>query len=676
MTIISNPPVTKSIFQYPPNFPSGVVSDQWIAWFREVQTNVPVFPAPQLGYALGWDGSGNLVNVANTGADQTAEWTAADAIVAGDAAADTAAVASDLTQFENDLADTSSVSLGDALVGVKQPYPGAIARTQHSKNTEWLSVLDFGADATGATSSSAAFNAAISALPNGYGTVHVPAGIYLITAPITLTTNQGLVGDGTGASFLKAGADSIVIVDTNQGASTNNNLTIKDLYIYNGGAYTGVTGIRLSKASFFDVSNIYCTGIDLFLRGDQASGFGHCDKLVMYNGQNGVYLHTCSNFVITNSTLSSSYTANTYKGVVIDSHCDGVELSSVNIEGSQYGVHIANVDGGYDYPLSTVMTNVQSGANGPTTVGRGFWIEAGSGVTLNNCIALQSSGNGIQIGTNNGVYINNTVCAGNSLYGLYTSGSNVFITGGGFVNNGLAASNTYSGLVLGNNLSNVSAVGCVAGGFGDFGNTQKYGIEVGTGCTNIAFDSVTYGLNQTGPFLFGSIPNRYLQQTTLFIQTAQQNVSNTVAETSIIGTGVGSLSLPANFWTVGKTITLKAKGSIANTATPTLQWRLLYGATALIDTTALTMTAITGAQPISIEFEATCTATGVSGSVTVGCRINYGTTNMAEASYQTYPGTATVDTTAAGLLDLKVTWGTADSSNSVTTNLMTVEAKA
>lgn len=51
-----------------------------------------VTATPVPGYALGFDASGNLTSVPNTGADQTAAWTAADAVVAADAAAATVAL--------------------------------------------------------------------------------------------------------------------------------------------------------------------------------------------------------------------------------------------------------------------------------------------------------------------------------------------------------------------------------------------------------------------------------------------------------------------------------------------------------------------------------------------------------------------------------------------------------
>jgi len=51
----------------------------------------------------------------------------------------------DPDRFQARLADTSDNGLGDALVGVKIPYPGGASRTQHQKNTDIATYEDFGA---------------------------------------------------------------------------------------------------------------------------------------------------------------------------------------------------------------------------------------------------------------------------------------------------------------------------------------------------------------------------------------------------------------------------------------------------------------------------------------------------------------------------------------------------
>lgn len=52
-----------------------------------------------------------------------------------------------VTTLRADLANTSDIAKGDALLGVKQPFDGAVARTQHDKNVEHLTAADAGLSA-------------------------------------------------------------------------------------------------------------------------------------------------------------------------------------------------------------------------------------------------------------------------------------------------------------------------------------------------------------------------------------------------------------------------------------------------------------------------------------------------------------------------------------------------
>ena len=81
-----------------------------------------------------------------------------------------------------DLADTSNVANGDALIGVKSALSGAVARTQHDKNADRVSLLDLtggGADDT------ARFQAAV----DSHKSFFVPQGNYTIS-----TVNVGVYG--------------------------------------------------------------------------------------------------------------------------------------------------------------------------------------------------------------------------------------------------------------------------------------------------------------------------------------------------------------------------------------------------------------------------------------------------------------------------------------------------
>lgn len=153
---------------------------------------------------------------------------------------------------------------------------------------------------------------------------------------------------------------------------------------------------------------------------------------------------------------------------------------------------------------------------------------------------------------------------------------------------------------------------------------------------------------------------------TLFTGTANANVVNTVTETTIIGTGSGSLALPANFFVAGKTIRITLKGGIETTGTPTLRIRIKLGSTTILDTTAITLVAITGTQLFEITAELTCRSTGASGSVMGEGKFNYFSSKTVINPVSMYLGTAvTVDTTAAQTIDVTAEWGTASSANAI-----------
>lgn len=99
--------------------------------------------------------------------------------------------------LRKDIADTSAVNKGDSLIGVKQPFTGAIARTQHGKNTDFVSVKDFGAKGDLSNDDTLAVNAAVAALAPGGGVLYFPKGLYKITDAITVSNMPiHICGDG------------------------------------------------------------------------------------------------------------------------------------------------------------------------------------------------------------------------------------------------------------------------------------------------------------------------------------------------------------------------------------------------------------------------------------------------------------------------------------------------
>lgn len=82
-----------------------------------------------------------------------------------------------------DLASTED-GKGDALIGVKQPYAGAVGRTQHDFNAQFISIIDFlGDEYSGATDASPAFSTANTLVPKGKQ-ILVPAGNYMLNTEV------------------------------------------------------------------------------------------------------------------------------------------------------------------------------------------------------------------------------------------------------------------------------------------------------------------------------------------------------------------------------------------------------------------------------------------------------------------------------------------------------------
>lgn len=91
------------------------------------------------------------------------------------------------------LADVGSVGYGDGLLGVKSTLPGSAGRTQHAKNADSISILDFsGADPSGTADSTSAFVAAMVA----GRTLHIPSGVN-IKVSLTTPISGHLILDGT-----------------------------------------------------------------------------------------------------------------------------------------------------------------------------------------------------------------------------------------------------------------------------------------------------------------------------------------------------------------------------------------------------------------------------------------------------------------------------------------------
>lgn len=155
----------------------------------------------------------------------------------------------------------------------------------------------------------------------------------------------------------------------------------------------------------------------------------------------------------------------------------------------------------------------------------------------------------------------------------------------------------------------------------------------------------------------------------IFTQTADKSVTNTVTETTIVGTGVGGLTLPANFFVAGKTIRITMSGVYSTVAVTgdTVTIKIKYGSTVLASkaTTAL----VTGGTNLAWFSDAliTCRSTGSSGTVQVsgGVRYQIAGSAIVEDELNNGAATTTLNTTTSNLLDVTVTHSAANAANSV-----------
>lgn len=178
--------------------------------------------------------------------------------------------------------------------------------------------------------------------------------------------------------------------------------------------------------------------------------------------------------------------------------------------------------------------------------------------------------------------------------------------------------------------------------------------------------------------------NGIQQQVTtgIFTQTADATVANTTTETSIIGTGVGTKTLPANFFIAGKTVRIRGGGKFSTKAAPTgnVTVKVKYGSTVIASYTLSTQVPDgASGQPFDYELIITCRTTGATGTVMMTGFLTHfaksiGTNGRDWANLNNGGATTTIDTTASSALDVTWTWATADASNTATGTVCEIES--
>lgn len=158
----------------------------------------------------------------------------------------------------------------------------------------------------------------------------------------------------------------------------------------------------------------------------------------------------------------------------------------------------------------------------------------------------------------------------------------------------------------------------------------------------------------------------------IFSQTASVTRASSTDELTLLGAGIGSLTLPANFWTVGKTIIVKAWGHYGtkNGGQGNSTMKLKLGGTAVYSDTHALDQNLGNDELWQFTGVMTCRTVGGSGTIFTQCNCEHTSDNPATDEWHamTTPNTttATIDTTGALAIDFTHQFSVSDANNTRT----------
>ena len=147
-----------------------------------------------------------------------------------------------------------------------------------------------------------------------------------------------------------------------------------------------------------------------------------------------------------------------------------------------------------------------------------------------------------------------------------------------------------------------------------------------------------------------------------YAQTIQSSTITGTTEGSVVGTGVGTLSIPANNFQVGDSFHAKAGGLLGNTSNgDDITVRIKSGTTVLASTGAFVLDSTQsigeGGEGWECELDFTIATIGASGSICTNGNFAYTKTGDKKVSGTVFQDVQTIDTTVSNTLDITVEWG-------------------
>jgi len=157
----------------------------------------------------------------------------------------------------------------------------------------------------------------------------------------------------------------------------------------------------------------------------------------------------------------------------------------------------------------------------------------------------------------------------------------------------------------------------------------------------------------------------------IYSQTAQgPTVTNTTTESDILGTGVGSLSIPANSFQIGDAYHAKIGGTISAQNADEITIRVKNGATVLATTGLIPLQAVS-ALAWEIELDFTIRTIGATGQIFTNGNFAYNR-NTGSLEGFVFSDAQTIDTTAASTLMVTAEWNQAKTQDIIFTDMTTL----
>lgn len=286
--------------------------------------------------------------------------------------------------LRSDLSSDSG-NFGDSLVAVKQPFFGAVRRTQHDKNTDIITSADFGiipsAGVDMTEEMQKAFNhvtstgQVITILPGEYLISTVELGkavnVYAVGAVFKLTPEgTGFHAHGITDSFRWVGGEIVgtggfddgrhqtgITVSTNQGDAAKNVL-IRDVAVNN----TNI-GIKVAYGTspFVPTDNVHIENCSITKTNGTEGGNGYAiqishaprttliaNKVSQYS-RHGIYISSGEKAIVTGNQIQDGGHGEIRGAINIDRTRDFIASSNIMINNNDVGF-LANADGQSEFP--------------------------------------------------------------------------------------------------------------------------------------------------------------------------------------------------------------------------------------------------------------------------------------------------------------------------------------